>query len=271
MVPLNDGDGGMQEEPVEGRVTIVWDYTPPDFFGEPFVHESGDLRFEIGKGQVRVEAGSEAVDQTGQVADDLQQTVRNLFLGAQVSLHTPFVLSKPKVTRLLPDGTMTAMLTIFGAVTMTGTVDVRVLDAEGNVIAESAAERARAVMEFAELAARAGSSDAVAQALLGSYSRAVGDKANELVHLWEVAEALDSRFAGERRAQRSLVITKARWNTLGRLSNHEPLKQGRHRGEYPGQLRDATPAELEEARSIAREMILAYLRYLDAAGQRPTG
>ena len=42
-----------------------------------------------------------------------------------------------------------------------------------------------------------------------------------------------------------------------------PLRQGRHRGNNVGVLRDATEGELVEARDYVRVMIEAYLQYLE--------
>jgi hypothetical protein len=51
---------------------------------------------------------------------------------------------------------------------------------------------------------------------------------------------------------------------LGQLCNDEPLRQGRHNGRHVATLRDATDAELVEARGIAQNMIEAYVAHLEA-------
>ncbi len=117
-----------------------------------------------------------------------------------------------------------------------------------------------------ELAQRASVfiTDTVANAILRSYSAAVNDPKNELVHLYEIRDALSQHFGGESAATTALQISSAQWSRLGQLSNNEPLTQGRHRGKQLGVLRDATNAELTEARDIARAMIESYLAYLHA-------
>ena len=57
------------------------------------------------------------------------------------------------------------------------------------------------------------------------------------------------------------------WSRFGRLSNNEPLSQGRHRGNFPGKLRSATDEELVEARTFARKLLLAFLQYLMRSGR----
>ena len=67
---------------------------------------------------------------------------------------------------------------------------------------------------------------------------------------------------GHARPSGSVVQFGLAWDNL---FNNEPLRQGRHRGKSGSALRDATEAELTEARRIALAMIEAYLRHLDTA------
>jgi hypothetical protein len=80
--------------------------------------------------------------------------------------------------------------------------------------------------------------------------------------LYEIRDALSIKFGGERNTCSILNVSKNEWSRFGRLANDEPLYEGRHRGENVGQLRHATESELAEVRGIARQMILAYLKYL---------
>ena len=99
--------------------------------------------------------------------------------------------------------------------------------------------------------------------MLRSYDAGVRDPTNELVHLYEIRDALSAKFGGESAARATLAITASQWSRLGQLCNNEPLCQGRHRGKTGEVLRDATEAELAEARGIARAMIEAYLQRID--------
>ena len=103
--------------------------------------------------------------------------------------------------------------------------------------------------------------------MLKSYNASVNDPNNELVHLYEIRETLSKKFGGETVTREALGISRNEWSRLGQLANKEPLKQGRHRGKDVGQLRDATEGELKEARTIARALIEAYLKYLDRQSQ----
>ncbi len=92
---------------------------------------------------------------------------------------------------------------------------------------------------------------------------AVNEPNNELVHLYEIRDALSTKFGGENAARTKLAISNANWSRLGQLANSAPLRQGRHRGKKVGELRDATESELKETRNIARNMIEAYFDYLE--------
>ncbi len=101
---------------------------------------------------------------------------------------------------------------------------------------------------------------AILRALLDSYNAAVGDPSNELVHLYEIREALARHFGGDTEARRRLRIEED-WKRLGYLANQAPLKEGRHRGRHSN-LRHATTAERDEARKIARHLIEVFANQL---------
>jgi hypothetical protein len=84
-----------------------------------------------------------------------------------------------------------------------------------------------------------------------------------LVHLYEIRDALKTKFGGDGETRDALAISRKTWSRFGNLADHEPLRQSRHRGIHTGTLRDATKSELNEARDIARGMIEAYGRYLE--------
>ena len=107
--------------------------------------------------------------------------------------------------------------------------------------------------------------DELLPVLLQSYDAAVKDPCNELVHLYEIRDALVNKFGHEANAKAALAITNTTWSRFGQLCNDEPLNQGRHRGKKAREgLRDARTDELSEARDIARTMVEAYSRYLSS-------
>ena len=128
-------------------------------------------------------------------------------------------------------------------------------------VADTKRERIEATKDFALLASKH-RTDPVAESLLKSYHAAITDASKELAHLYDIREVLATKFGGGTKARAVLGITKSRWGRLGELANDVPLSQGRHRGRRIGQLRDANPSELDEARAIAKDMIRKYLQYL---------
>src|SRR5205823_13025239 len=94
-------------------------------------------------------------------------------------------------------------------------------------------------------------------ALLESYDAAVSHPTSELVHLYEILDALGKYYGGKEKALRQLQITQKEWQRLSGLANDEPLKEGRHRGKH-SKLRHATTDELGEARKIASHLIEAF-------------
>lgn len=181
-----------------------WSFTPPDLFeeraelswsGRTFIADAGKVvaRFETSGGP----------DAWPLLANELHQIVRTQFLAAQVLSHLPFALSRPTYARLRPDGgrdffiiAETARLTL-----KMGAPEVRTTDATGNVVYDSRKERVERRKSFAGLAAN-GAGDPVVDSILRSYGAAVNDPGNELVHLYEIRDAL--RTSSEAFQQRVL-------------------------------------------------------------------
>jgi len=248
-------------------VEIQWTFTPPELFEERTELDSAGCSFAIESGTVTARAplASGTPEELRTYCNEIHQRLDALFLAAQMLAHVPYTLSRPGGIKCLrPDGRVDAFAFAEG-VTMTmstGRADARSTDAAGNVITDTRKER---IAGRRALAARAAAhvADDVANAILRSYAAAVNDPRNELVHLYEIREALSTRFGGEQLTRKVLGISAGDWSDLGRLACNEPILQGRHRGKHPGNLRAATPDELSAARKIGREMIERYLAYLE--------
>jgi hypothetical protein len=102
--------------------------------------------------------------------------------------------------------------------------------------------------------------------MLRSFNNAINDANNELVHLYEIRDALAKKYGGEDGTRKVLRITSAQWSRLGELYNDPSIRQGRHRGKASHPLRDATEAELTEARGLAAAMIEAHLDHIESVG-----
>jgi hypothetical protein len=244
---------------VEENVTLEWTFTPEDFFEVPFEHKGERCTFDIQEGKVIADVSALAATEYTNVHDELN----GLFLGAQLIEHQRYTLSHFDIIRTYPDGSRSIAVSIRGvveAVTLAEKSDLVITDGQGNVKHDSRAERIQNPREVAALAAKH-RADPVAVAILKSYRAAVEESRIELIRLYEIRDALAKHF-GEEDARKVLGISKNDWSRLGYLANEAPLNQGRHRGKKVGELRDATEAELNEARTIARHMIRAYLNQL---------
>jgi len=247
-------------------ILFEWTYKPPDYFeSETLIKQDGyEMTIKDGKAEARLQF----VDRDGEylIREELHESLKNRFLGVQLFTHKAFQLSQPSTFHLHPDGKRDVFIQVKAAViTVTSNkVDLLIKDESGNIVADTKQERIEQKNQFADLAEKYGK-DPLTIALLNSYKNAVSDPKNELIHLYEICDTLKTAFKSIKNACTKLGISrKQEWGRLGILANDEPLKQGRHRGQNAGYLRDATNAELNEARQIARKMVYSYFLYLDA-------
>ncbi|MCK5237112.1 MAG: hypothetical protein KAR06_09010 [Deltaproteobacteria bacterium] len=254
----------MEPETMEDIVTLKWNFTPKDYFEDEIRIDRDDYEMIIKDGLVEAHINAEVYDKEHKMRDSLHQKLNARFLGVQLLRRRPYTLSKASMYRIHPDGRKD--VTVFPepcVMTMTArNADIVVKDKDGNVVSDSRRDRVEKEKEFAELAERH-SSDLDAENLLNSYNAAVNDPNNELVHLYEIRDALSTLFSDGKKARKELGLSVTKWNRLGTLASREPLKQGRHRGQSTGKLRDASEKELTEARDIACDFIEAYWVYLD--------
>lgn len=248
-------------------VVLEWRFSPPDYFEEPVHIERDDYVMSINNGTAEARIKPEKYDQDQDMRDKLSAALKDRFQGAQLFSHKPYELSKASMSRLHPDGRRDIYVfadPISVGISI-GVVDTVMTDKDGKVTSDSRRERIRKKQGLAELAEKYCRKDPFVASMLKSYGDAVNDPANELVHLYQIRDSIAKQFGEESRARNVLGIRQKRWSRLGKLANDEPLKQGRHRGKNPGALRDATEEELREARSIALELVEAYLNHLEGS------
>ena len=251
---------------MDAVIMLNWTFSPPDYFEEPIEISRQDYAMMIADGQVHAKIDSAIYEAKPEMRAELHDALNDRFLGAQLHTHRAYELSRPNVTRVHPDGRRdyfmepeTARLALSGS-----TADFRVTGQNGNVIADLKRDRIEKKKNLAELIAAHRAKDTLLASLLQSHAAAVRDPNDELVHLYEIRDALSAKFGNDTATRTALGISRPQWSRFGALCNDEPLRQGRHRGENAGALRDATEVELMEARGIARAMIEAYLQYLEA-------
>ncbi len=108
--------------------------------------------------------------------------------------------------------------------------------------------------ELADRVARFSSDDHLT-AMLNSIGRALTDKANCLIHLYEILESLKDRFGSNRNAMKTLSLSDSQWSDLGRFANYEPLQEGRHRGSKVLALRPITEVEFDHCAKLRQNSL----------------
>jgi hypothetical protein len=254
---------------MEDIVVLEWTYSPSDYFEETIhiTHDKYEINIDGGKVQARIKP--ENYDKDHKMRDVLHDNLNARFLGAQLFTHRAYELSKASMYQLHSDGRKDYTLFAESCVMEMSlrTVDLIVKDKDGNVISDSRRERIEAKNRLSELTGKWCDKDPLVDYLLNIYSMSIKEPNNELVHLYEIREALSKRFAVEDAARKAIGVSNNKWRRLRQLANDENLRQGRHRGKSLGALRDATEEELKEARNIARNLVESYLEYLERQDQ----
>lgn len=238
---------------------LEWIYEPADFFEAPYRREAADFDLLVEGGRA-IASVTVPVDP---VPKDLEERVRTLlesiFLVRQLQLHTNYKLEGPRIYQHSSSRkNVSVRVGAASVMLMAGQIDLIVRDAAGNTVRDSRAERiAQHNSSLDQLAPKLQHS-AILRGLFDSYSRSIADPDDELVHLYEVRDALSRHYGGEQAARDALAIGKREWQRLGILANVEPLEQSRHRGKHSYGRRPATDAELDEARNLARQWIIAF-------------
>ena len=241
------------------RTELQWTYEPADFFEAQYRHSNTkyELLVEGGRAIATLRAAQDPINR------ELQQRIgirlNDIFAVRQFQTHRKYVLQGPRVYQYAA-GRQNVIVQVGAAdlLTVGEQADLVVRDSAGNVVRDTRAERiAEDTAVLDSLVPKIDQSHTL-WSLIASYSRSVNDPGDELVHLYEIRDALSKHYGGEGRARATLGITKAEWQWVGVLANVEPLEQGRHRGKHPAGRRVATAAELEEAREIVRRWILGF-------------
>jgi hypothetical protein len=261
--PTNRTDGA-ERDPRLSTVSLRWTFTPPEYFEQTIEVQRPDYRMTIGSGIVEASIDEETYEATADMRKKVHEELSARFRSAQVCNHRPHQLSSALVVREGERGEFALDATSgkYLVVAMQARLDVLAIDdATGKVLVDTKRERIRKDHAFAELAVQH-AGNAVVQALLKSFDEAMNDPGDELTHLYEIRDALCKEFGKDDKARVALGISKPKWRRFGEITCVLPLNQSRHRGNNVGGLRDATQAELDEARNLAGSMIEAYLRSL---------
>ena len=242
----------------QDRTELEWNYEPTDFFEAPYQH--AEIDFEL-----KIESGGAKAVLTAPTPSDREaharSLVKSLFLIRQLQVHRNYTLEGPTISSYSL-GHKNVFIEVGSAViTLTsGSVDFIIQDSAGNVVRDSKAERIAEDTSLLNLLAPKLLLSTTLSNPVASYSKAVTDPADEFLHLYEIRDAISDYYGSEHAARQALGISKNQWQRLGHLANVEPLEQSRHRGKHSQGHRPATSQELDEARKLVREWIIAFAR-----------
>jgi len=247
----------------EIEVEMGWVYLPTKFFDEKILLERPEYTIEIEQGHIKTRMNEGYYSSRPALYDSLTEWLNMYFHGLNLVQRKTFSIHRSGLVRFYPDGRSDTTLVIEDMYHKHSVdhIELSCTDDEGQVH-DSRRERIDATKKLAELSAKH-HEDRTARKILNSFYDAFKDPGNEFVYLLEIWEALRAKLQGRNSALAILEISEPELDWLYVLTCKKPLKQGRHRGRSES-LREATLEELDEARTIVRNMIIMYLQFLEA-------
>jgi hypothetical protein len=243
------------------RTVLEWTYEPSNFFEEQtrIAYEEGGI--EIGAGIARGTFGPERYEQGELFRNKMHKILNSYFLSQQIFSRQPYTLEKPNLVLEHADGRRAISLTLESVVLVTsfGSLDITATDADGNIIADSKADRLERQAQFREQVATILPHDAALRRMLQSFRNAMDDQDNLLVYLFEIRDALVGEFSDAATVRAAVKVSNADWRKFGQLANDEPLQEGRHRGKH-ATLRSASADESAWAIEFGRRLIEGYVQ-----------
>ncbi len=247
-------------------IQLEWKYSPKMYLEEPITIpceacEGGCL--EIKDGVAIAKINPEKYHSNSSIREVLTRQIENQLYAVLIANHKDFDLSKTSRADIREDEKKNYYLKVEDIVLNieAEAVDLITIDKYGDIVFDTKKER---LDEQNHLACLIGNhrQDGVLDGMLKSFHQSRKDPDNELVHLYEIRDALSNKFGSKQNAINKLGTIKYEWDELGKLANDPRIKQARHRGKSAGALRDASTTELDKARKSAQLLIEKYLEYL---------
>jgi hypothetical protein len=242
------------------RTVLTWTYEPVDYFEAPYTDTTpdGEGKISIFNGSATVELRTPVDPISDQQVKQITAFICDIFSVRQLLNHRPYSLRGLSIAQHNSSGSVSRTVLLEGQVMAMSTIraDIMVTNAAGQVVHDTKAERIKQHKETNMSLTKKMDQTPLLRELVRSYSAAVNDPENEMVHLYQILDTLKAHYGSEKKAQQCLPV-KAEWKTLEKIANHEPIDQSRHRGSHIETRRPATDQELQDARSAARAIIEA--------------
>jgi len=249
---------------MKNEILLEWRYEPKNCIEEPYPIQEVDYVIDIDNGTAKVILDFK-YENDRNIIEKIRHRLEKEIQIIQLLIDKPCKLIdyEPRETWYHADGRIERIISTNANLdTSSMSIDFLVIGEDGTIRQDTRKERLENQRLLLDLINKHIDRDATLEAIIKSYSAALKDPENEFIHLYEIRDALKKCFENEKEDASKKLNIKKEWKKIGKLAN-EPLRQSRHRGNFVGKLRDATPEELTEARQIAKAMIQSYVNYLD--------
>lgn len=247
------------------KIILEWKYDPKSYFESDIVFDDNELRMRMFDGSVKLELLNYNSDFEPD-HEKYNSFVESYFIAEMIGKRTYYDLKIGAIVIEDNDGLKEEIL-IPWIVThnMSFSAKVRVIknDKDGNILYDSEEEEKKKLLELLKNIQNVYDKDEVVPHIIKSFKNSILFPDDELVYLYEIIDAIQTYFKSKSKALHELKISKANWSELGKICNKLPLKQGRHRGQMIGTIKDSSAFELETARSISKKIIHTFIDYLN--------
>lgn len=257
---------------------VEWKFKPENFFEYSFSENHEGICLDFGMGTIEGCLGCIEYEAAEILLQKLHPHVERIFQSTQPLSYLRYNLCCGMVFQKKPDGTRKIPISVSIGTANSGDLETSLFSIESNIGIErdgqtvwcAEEERIKRKQERINrnqenlVLMQKHKEDPVLQKLLKSLHQAVNDSENEFIYLYEIYDALLTKFGRKKMPQVLGLSEEDHCNQFVKLTNNKAYSQGRHRGQSPiDKIESAPQSELNQAREIARTFIMSYLKYLD--------
>jgi len=245
-----------------GKAILEWGYNPKTFFEKDIIIENEQYLIEISEGKIILapKKYDPKIDHK-----DYNNFIESHFISRMIDNRINYEIKEGAKIFEDENGRRDIHLkveTVSITATLSAKLSVTKYDKDGNIIFDSEQDEMKKKQEFLSQIQNVLDKYDVVPHLVQSYKNSIRFPNDELVYLYEIVDAIQTFFGGKSKALRVLNILNSEWSELGKICNKLPLKQGRHRGQMIGKLKDAK-SEIERARILSQKIIHSFINYLN--------
>ena len=186
------------------KTILYWQYKPVNFFEVPFQYSDNQyiLNMQNGNAESILSTPHEMVPE--KVQKDIENKVLSFFNARMLLKHKPYELGSLNIRQHHSDGNIATLATISGKASIVklenGKIDFLLTDSSAQVILDTKAERVAKEESLIKVIASSTGKHPLINKLITSYKTAVSDPSDELVHLYEIIDALKKHFTSKANA-----------------------------------------------------------------------